>query len=136
MVKYKALEKGRPGVVGGGDKLYYASIVRNEKVPLRVMVEECSELNTLNTADVLATLESFLQICSRHLLKGSAIDLGQLGTFSPTIHSQGEERAEDVSSSSIKKFAVNFRPSVLLTDRLASAKFKKVSSEPSVDEVK
>lgn len=82
MVNFKPVERGQPGVAGGGDKKYYASIVRSDKVDIRTLVEETAELNTLNTADVFAVLESFLQMCTRHLSNGRAIDMGQLGTFS------------------------------------------------------
>lgn len=128
MIKFKSVEKGEPGVLGGGTPRFYASIVRNEKVDLRTLVEEIAESNTLNTADVLAVLESFLQMSTRHLSKGSAIDMGQLGTFSPSIQSLPEETAGDVDQNSIKRFKVNFRPSRILRDRLALVKYKKVSN--------
>jgi len=129
MIKFKSVEKGQPGVPGGGDTKFYASIVRNEKVDLRTLVEEIAQSNTLNTADVFAVLESFLQMCTRYLSKGSPIDMGQLGTFSPSIHSLAEDVANDVDQNSIKRFKVNFRPSSLLQERLGMVKFKKVSGD-------
>ncbi|MEP5610884.1 MAG: HU family DNA-binding protein [Cyclobacteriaceae bacterium] len=134
MIKFKSVEKGQPGVPGGGDTKFYASIVRNEKVDLRTLVEEISESNTLNTADVFAVLESFLQMCTRHLSKGSSIDMGQLGMFSPSIHSLAEETAGEVDQNSIRRFKVNFRPSALLQSRLSTVTYKKVSNGVAEEE--
>jgi predicted histone-like DNA-binding protein len=132
-ILYKAIAKGHPGVVGGGEKKFYASIVRERQVPLRAFVEEISSLNTLNTADVLAVLESFLQLTTKHLSQGRSIDMGQLGIFSPSIQSTGELTAAAVDRQSITRFKVNFRPSGILKDRLATIKFEKVAG-PTTDE--
>lgn len=133
-VSYKAVAKGTPGVAGGGEKKYYASIVRGRKVDLRTFVEEIAEMNTLNTADVFAVLESFLQMSTRHLSEGRLIDMGQLGSFSPSLQSIGEETAADVDRNSIKRLKVNFRPSSILSDRLSTVKFEKVRNEDLVEE--
>lgn len=133
-IDYKAIKKGQPGIVGGGQQKYYASIVRGKKVDLRTFVEEIAEMNTLNTADVFAVLETFLQIGVRHLSDGRSINMGQLGNFSPSLQSYPEESAREVDRSSIKSFKVNFRPSTILRDRLSTVKFEKVGGEEEVVE--
>ena len=125
-VMFKAVAKGKPGVAGGGEEKYYATIVRGRKVDLRAFVEEIAEANTLQTTDVFAVLESFFKSCIKHITEGKAIDMGQFGTFSPSIQSEGEETVEDVDRHSIKRLKVNFRPSPLLKDQLKIAKFDKV----------
>ncbi len=125
-VMFKAVAKGKPGVAGGGEEKYYATIVRGRKVDLRAFVEEIAEANTLQTTDVFAVLESFFKSCTKHLSEGKSIDMGQLGMFSPSIQSAGEETAEDVDRQTVKKLKVNFRPSLLLKDQLKIAKFEKV----------
>lgn len=92
-ISYKAVERGQPGVSGGGDKKFYASIVRGRPVPMRTIIEEIAELNVTNTAVVLANLESFLQLAGRYLMRGKQIDLGQLGTFTPSVQSRGGRNA-------------------------------------------
>lgn len=133
-VIYKPIKKGQPGVVGGGLPKYYAAIVRGRKLDLRSFVEEIAEMNTLNTADVFAVLESFLQMSTRHLSEGRTIDMGQLGSFSPSIRSTGEDTPEAVNKYSIKGFKVNFRPSSLLKDRLSTVKFEKVTNSKLQEE--
>lgn len=131
---YKAVPKGTPGVAGGGEQKYYASIVRGRKVDLRTFVEAIAEMNTLQTPDIFAVIESFLQMCVRHLSEGQAIDMGQLGSFSPAISSRGEETHGDVDRQSIRKLNVNFRASALLKERLSTVKFEKVSNGSLVEE--
>lgn len=133
-IMYKAVPKGTPGVAGGGEQKYYASIVRGRKVDLRTFVEEIAEMNTLQTPDVFAVLESFLQMSVRHLSDGRAIDMGQLGSFSPAISSQGEETTGEVDRQSIRKLNINFRPSGLLKERLSIVKFEKVSNDTLEEE--
>ena len=78
----------------------------------------------MQTPDVFAVLESFLQMCVCHLSEGRPIDMGQLGSFSPAISSRGEELAADVD----RQLNINFRPSGLLKERLSTVKFEKVSN--------
>lgn len=125
-VMFKAVAKGKPGVAGGGEEKYYATIVWDRKINLRAFVEEIAEANTLQTTDVLAVLESFFKSCTKHLTEGRTIDMGQLGLFSPSLQSVGEATADDVDKHSIRKIKVNFRPSTLLRDQLSIAKFEKV----------
>lgn len=126
-IQYKSIAKGQPGVVGGGTPKYYAQIVRGREIKLRQFITEIADSNTLNTADVMAVLESFLQLSGKYLSEGRKIDMGQLGSFSPSLNSQGEETQEAVNKNSIKRVKINFRPSSLLQDKLDTAKFEKVS---------
>lgn len=123
---YKVVARGKPGVAGGGEQKYYAVIVRGRKVELRDFVEEIAEANTLQTPDVFAVLESFFKACAKHLSDGKAIDMGQLGMFSPSIQSAGEVSPGTVDRHSIKKLKVNFRPSLLLKKQLSIVDFEKV----------
>jgi len=127
-VKYKVAPKGRPGVVGGGEIKYYASIVRGEKVNLRTLLNEIEELNVANPAVFFAVLETFLQKVNYHLINGRSVKLGQLGTFSPAISSSGVDDPDDVGKNTIRRFKVNFRPSQILAKRLSRVEFDKLSN--------
>lgn len=127
-VKYKSVERAEPGVAGGGERKHYATIVRSEQVDLRKFMREIADRHSINMPDVIAVLESFMDLTGMYLLEGRTINLGQLGYFSPSIRSNPEESPEEVNRSSIRSFHVNFRPSVLLKERLMSARFQKVSN--------
>ncbi len=125
-ISFRAIPRTQPGVEGGGEIKYYAYIVRGKKVDLRTFVEEIAELNTVNTADVFAVLESFLQLSVRHLSQGRPIDMGQLGSFSPSLRSKSEDSAKEVTSNTIGHLKINFRLSRLLNDRLSRVRYEKV----------
>lgn len=130
-VKFKSIAKGQPGVAGGGDIKYYAAIVRESKVNLRTLMDDISELNFVHPGAVLGVLEGFLSRVNYHLINGRAIELGQLGSFYPSISSGPSEELEDVSSANIQKFKVVFRPSKLLRKRMSLAEFEKIADESS-----
>ncbi|SHK65351.1 DNA-binding protein, histone-like, putative [Reichenbachiella agariperforans] len=126
-VKFKAIPKGYPGVVGGGVTKYYANIVRGEKIDFRDLLVEIEELNVVHPGVFLAVLEAFLRKTNQHLLNGRAVHLGQLGTFYPSISSSSAESEDEVSSNSIRRFKIIYRPSALLQEGLDHVKFEKVS---------
>lgn len=128
-VHYKAAPKGYPGVVGGGDIKYYATIARNPRVTLREFLEEMSELNTAHPGAVLAVLETFFSRVNWHLVNGRGVELGQLGTFYPSITSTGHDNPEDVRKESVKRFKVIFRPSAILKDKLSHVKLIKIADD-------
>lgn len=125
-VKYKAIPMGKPGVVGGGEIKYYASIARESKVDLRSLLDEIAELNVSHSGAVLAVLETFLSRVHYHLVNGRGVELGQLGSFYPSIKSLPAETSLDVGQEHIRQFRVIFRPSQLLKDKLSVVKFEKI----------
>ncbi|PIB35247.1 hypothetical protein BFP72_07480 [Reichenbachiella sp. 5M10] len=126
-VKFKPVPKGQPGVAGGGAIKYYATIVRGTKIDFRDLLTEIEELNIVHPGVFLAVMEAFLRKINYHLINGRAVDLGQLGTFYPSISSSPADNEDEITSKSIRRFKVIFRPSMLLQARLELVKFDKVS---------
>ena len=133
-VKYVARAIGNPGVTEAGIPKYYASIARESKVDLRTLMDEISELNVTHAGSILAVLETFLSKVHYHLVNGRGVELGQLGTFYPSIKSQSSDSAEAVSRQNIKRLKVLFRPSKLLRDKLAVVKFEKLANDSPAEE--
>ena len=127
-VQYKAVPKGQPGVVGGGNIKFYAAIVRQEPIRLRKFAEEIAFASTLTTVDVYAVLESFFTRLHIYLEDGRSVYLGDLGRFSPSLSSKGEAKETEVDQHTINKMKINFLPSREMQERLANVKFKKVST--------
>lgn len=137
-VLYKSVPKGQPGVAGGGQIKYYASIVREQPVNLRKFANDISKMSTLTTGDVYGVLELFMDRMHNYLEDGKIVKLGDFGSFSPAIGSSGSDNPEQVNQTSITRFKVNFRPSKTLSKRLAlvNLEFEKVgdgtiSEEPN-----
>lgn len=130
-VKYKAKAIGKPGVLGGGEIKYYASISRSDKVNLREILDEITELQVAHPGAVLGVLEIFLSRINYHLINGRYVELDQLGTFYPSFNSSPSDTPEEVNRENIKKFKVLFRPSQLLKERLSLVKFEKLTNDTS-----
>lgn len=128
-VKYRVRTIVTPGVTGDDEMKYYASIDRGSKVGLRTILEEISELNVTHSGTVLAVLETFLSRIHYHLINGRGVELGQVGSFYPSISSHSAPSAEEISRESIKRLKVLFRPSRLLKDKLSLVKYEKVANE-------
>ena len=133
-VKYKAMAKGQPGVAGGGESKYYATIVRSDKIEFQELLTEIEELNIVHPGVYLAVLEAFLRQINYHLINGRAVELGQVGTFYPAISSKPAETGSEISSTSIRRFKVNFRPSARLQDRMDHVKFEKLNYGTTTEE--
>ena len=128
-VKYHAVAKRNPSIPGGGEIKYYASIIRGDKTTLRGMLGEIAELSVTHPGAVLAVLEVFLSRVDYHLANGRAVELGQLGTFYPSISSTAEDSKDEVRSFNIRRLKVIFRPSKLLKKRLSIVEFVKVADD-------
>ena len=127
-IMYKAIGRGQPGVVGGGEVKYYPTIVRERNVNFRRFIKQIAELNTVNTADVYAVIDSMLQLLTRHLGQGRTVELGHFGNFSISLKTTGEATPEEVSQNSITGTKILFRPSKELKDNMAGITFEKVEN--------
>mgnify|MGYP006142461275 CR=1 FL=1 len=127
-VLYKSVPKSQPGVVGGGQIKYYASIVREQPVKLRRFAEDISEMSTLTTGDVFGVLELFMKRLNFYLEDGKIVKMGDFGSFSPSIGSSGSVSPEEINRNSITRYKINFRPSPILAERLSYVKFEKISN--------
>ncbi len=133
-ILYKAVPKGQPGVAGGGQMKYYASIVREQPVNLRKFAEDISEMSTMTTGDVYGVLELFMRRLHNYLEDGKIVRMGDFGSFSPAIGSTGTDTPEGVNRTSITRLKVNFRPSIVLSKRLSYVEFHKVNYGTTTEE--
>ena len=124
-IQYKTIGIAKPGVVGGGEVKFYATIDRGKRIRFPDIIDEISELNVTHRGAVMAVMEMFISRINYHISHGRGIELGSIGTFYPTITSLPSEVESDVTTSNIKKLRVIFRPSPRLRDRLKQVKFEK-----------
>ena len=124
---YKPIPRALPGA-GNGEIKFYPAIVRERNVGFRQVIKEIAELNTLNTADVYAVVDSLLQLLNRHLSHGRTIELGHFGNFSIGFKTAGVETPEDVRREQILRTKIHFRPSQELKELLSMIHFEKVDN--------
>lgn len=125
---FKTISRGEPGVAGGGTTKYYPTIVRERNVDFRRFIKQIAELNTVNTADVYAVIDSMLQLLTRHLSQGRNVELGHLGNFSISLKTEGSDTPEEVGRNKIIGTKVLFRPSLEMKEMLSGVSYKKVDN--------
>jgi hypothetical protein len=84
---------------------------------------------TVSFSDILAVLKALEMEISRAVLSGSAVKLGYLGSFFPTISAKSQPEAEKVDATTIKKFSCRFLPSSSFKHSLAKVKYQEADIE-------
>jgi predicted histone-like DNA-binding protein len=125
-IQIKSVERGQPGVAGGGAKKFYASPVHDKEISLDGLTKAIEKTSTVNGADIRAVLYAMVEEAVGGLSEGRIIRLGDLGSLRITLSSEGKDTAEAVTATSVKKAGVIFTPGKKLQEMLKSAKFTKV----------
>ena len=133
-VKYKAIGIGKPGVIGGGEIKYYASIDRDNRVKFPDILEEIAELNVAHHGAIYGVMETFFSRIYYHVSNGRGVEIGSLGSFYPSLSSLPSDSANEVRNDNIKKFKLLFRPSSRLKSKLNNVKFIKISNGTDTNE--
>jgi len=126
-IKYKVIQRGQPGVAGGGEHKFYASANVTGKQSLEDLTELIELSSTVSGADIRAVLYSLVKVMQKSLSNGQVVELGELGSLRVSISSNGEEKAEDVTANSIKSAKVVFRPGNDIQTLMKTLKFEKKS---------
>lgn len=95
-VKFKVIEKGQPGVAGGGEKKFYATVVSSGEISLEEMTSMIEEISTVSGADIRAVLYAMVSVASRSLSSGQIVRFGDLGSLRLSISSDAAETPEKV----------------------------------------
>ena len=106
-MKYKVVERKKPGTQ---DFKYYGTVVLGEPVGLRAIIKEIEEKCTLTQADIVAVLFALESAVSKHLLNGQSVRFGTLGSFRPTITSEGASAGSVWAPTMVKKVRAVFTP--------------------------
>lgn len=106
---------------------YLARLYRNQDVDLDSIAESISNSTTISYADVLAVLKSLEFEISRNILNGSAVKLGYLGSFIPSIKSKSQLDVDKVDANTITRFSCRFYPSTKFKHTLKTVKFQETN---------
>ena len=130
-VKYHLIQKVQPGVTGGGERKYYASITQRDHITLKELSEEIADGRTLTPTDVMAVLISLSRKIPTLLLRGSIIELGDMGNFSLNILSEGTPTEEEFTISNIKGTKIHYRPSKDMKKKLLAVDYTRINGKGS-----
>ena len=108
-VKFTTIERVNPRNPQEPRK-HYPQIKTTGKTGIRQVAERAAEISTLSPADMAAAVEAFLAIVPTELANGNIVKLGDFGSFSLRTRGEGADTPEEVTSRSITKTLIRFRP--------------------------
>lgn len=106
---------------------FYAIAKSNGEETTCQLATEISKRTSLSSVDVLAVIEAFIDLIPERVADGKIVRLGEFGSFSVTISSEGVEKAEEFTSALIRGNSLNFRPGKLVQKVLDTIEYSKVS---------
>ena len=124
-VKYKVIQRGQPGVAGGGQKKYYASAQLSGELTLAGLTKRIEKISTVSGADIRAVVYAVVDVIKDSLAEGQIVRLGELGSFRVSLGSEGKDAEKDVNSGSVKSSRVIFTPGKDLKEMLLSMSYEK-----------
>jgi predicted histone-like DNA-binding protein len=108
-------------------KKWYAKVHTKKTADYRELIERISELSTVNSPDVFAVVESLIKIIPQFLDDGEIVRLGDLGSFTVSVHSEGEDKEEEVDAFSVKRAKIRFVPGKLIKNAINNFEYRRYS---------
>jgi predicted histone-like DNA-binding protein len=128
-IKFKVIEKGQPGVPGGGEKKFYASANMSGEMTLNGLTKSIEKISTVSGADIRADIRAVLyamvDVMQDALANGQIVRLGELGSLRVSISSEGKEGADEVNAAAIKASRVVFTPGKNIKTMLNNLSYEK-----------
>ena len=113
----------------GEAKKAYANLQLTGNVAINELADHIIEHNSVFSKGTIVGILTELSVCLRELiLQGYKVDLGDIGTFAPSISSDGAESKEKFSSQNIKDMGVNFNPGSAFDNLRRDAEFEKTTT--------
>lgn len=128
-ILFKSILRGEPGVPGGGVKKYYALTVTSGETSFLKLSKLISKATTVNKADVLAVLSSMVEFMILELEDSQIIRLGEFGSIRVSLHSEGVDTEEEVTSDCIENASIILVPGPEIKKMLKTLEYKKVEGK-------
>ena len=124
-IKYNLIERGEPGVTGGGTKKWYAVATNDGELTVDDLTKQIEKFSALSEADIRGVIIALETVIQDNLANGKIIRLDKLGSFYPTLSSKGADTEEDFDTSYIRGASVRFRAGTRISNALKTTTFKK-----------
>jgi predicted histone-like DNA-binding protein len=125
-IDIKSVERGQPGVAGGGVKNTMQVLYTARKSVWDGLTKSIEKTSAVNGADIRAVLYAMVEEAVMGLSESRIIRLGDLGSLCITLSSEGKDTAEEVTASAVKKAGIIFTPGKKLREMLDTTKFTKI----------
>jgi len=113
----KAVERGNPQKPEEPHK-FYATVATRGIIDLDGLSEQIALNSSLSRGDIYSVLLSLFDVVPREMLDGKLVKLGNLGSMSLNLDSEGMESAEKVTGDTVKSVHLVFRPTKELREEL------------------
>ncbi len=124
-IKNNLIERGEPGVTGGGTKKWYAVATNDGELTVDDLTKQIEKFSALSEADIRGVIIALENVIQDNLANGKIIRLDKLGSFYPTLSSKGADTEEDFDTSYIRGASVRFRAGTRISNALKTTTFKK-----------
>lgn len=124
-IKYNLIERGEPGVTGGGTKKWYAVATNDGELTVDDLTKQIEKFSALSEADIRGVIIALENVIQDNLANGKIIRLDKLGSFYPTLSSKGADTEEDFDTSYIRGASVRYRAGTRISNALKTTTFKK-----------
>ena len=108
----------------GATPKYYPVQNTVKQVDESTVAELIADETTLNPAEALMAIRQLRKVLVRELLNSNSIKLGNWGSFSVTLSTEGSETAEMVKATNVKNVGIRFTPGTELKEALQKAEFE------------
>lgn len=105
--------------------MYYATAEYSDEINIRKLAVEISKGCTLNVADILAVIESFLDKVPEYLKNSNRVRLDNFGILKLSFSAKGQEDEKNVTSNDITDVRVLFQPCSKLRNELSDVTYTK-----------
>lgn len=129
-VKFKVVSRRNPQDIAAPEK-FYATAIADGEIDLERLAELIAYQCTVTEADCYAVLLSLEHNTISELNQGRIVRLGRLGSFQIGVSSEGKATEEEVTSASILKNRIIFRPGKKLRNMLATLAYRKEGAPPT-----
>ena len=89
------------------------------------LAQEIADISTVSIIDTIAVIESLIQLIPKHITQGETVRLGDFGSFSIILKSNGADTENDFNSHMIKNLKIYFRPGKELKKAINDTEFEK-----------
>jgi predicted histone-like DNA-binding protein len=125
MIKFNVIQRGQPGISGGGQKKYYATAVSKGARDIEQLTKRIEKISTVSGADIRAVLYALVDVSTEELSEGLIVRLGDLGSLRISLSSEGFDSEAEVTNGAVTGAKTIFTPGPKLKAMLKALKFTK-----------
>ena len=114
--------------------VYKMSPVRQQKVTYEKLLDEVSGSCGVNRSQSKAVIEALIDRMTMFMDYGMGVQLGDFGTFKPTLQCKTKKTEEEVSSADVRRVKIRYYPGKRFKNMLANMSITSFNDDDDDDE--